>query len=63
SLSFLMENPIAAGLVPEQRKTRSIPVTEGLKFRNFILGVVAFPLSTVLLTLGGVWLYRRRRKK
>ncbi len=63
SLSFLLESPLAAALVPEQRKSRSIPVTDSLKFKNFILGAVAFPLSVVFLTLGGVWYYRRKRTR
>jgi hypothetical protein len=61
SISYLLESPLAAALIPEQRKSRSIPITDDLKFRNLILGVFAFPLGTVTLIGLGVFFFRRRK--
>ncbi len=62
TLFWLTESPLAAGLVPEKRETRSIQVTDELKFRNMILGMVIFPLGTAIALAAGIVLYRRRRK-
>lgn len=61
SISYLLESPLAAALIPEQRKSRSIPITDDLKFRNLILGVFAFPLGTVTVIGLGVFFFRRRK--
>lgn len=63
SISYLLESPLAAALIPEQRKSRSIPITDELKTRNLILGVFAFPLGTVSLIGLGVFWFRRRKLK
>lgn len=62
SLFWLTENKLAAGLQPEERKTRAIQVTDELKLRNIVLGMVLFPVGTGLVMAVGMWLYRRRRK-
>ncbi len=62
SLFWLTESPLAAGLQPEERKTRAIQVTDELKLRNIVLGMILFPVGTGLIMAIGMWLYRRRRK-
>lgn len=62
SLFWLTESPLAAGLQPEERKTRAIQVTDALKLRNILLGMVAFPVTTGVVMAVGMWFYRRRRK-
>ncbi len=62
SMLWLTENPLAATIQPEPRQSRNIQVTDELKFRNILLGMVLFPLLTGGLIGLGVYLYRRRRR-
>lgn len=62
SMLWLIENPLAAAIQPEERKARNIQVTDELKFRNIVLGMIVFPLLTGGLIALGAFIYRRRRK-
>ena len=61
TLFWLTESPLAAALTPKERKTRNIQVTDDLKFRNILLGMVLFPVLTVLVSALGVYFHRRKR--
>lgn len=62
ALFWMTENPLAAGLAPEERESRSVQVTDGLKFRLILLGLVVFPLGLTGGLALAVALYRRKRK-
>ncbi|MBI3396555.1 MAG: Gldg family protein, partial [Spirochaetia bacterium] len=62
TLSWLTESPLAAALVPEKRESRSIQVTDELKFRNMLLGMLLFPVGTAVALAAAIAVYRRRRR-
>ena len=62
SMLWLTENPLAAAIQPEPRQSRNIQVTDELKFRNILLGMILFPILTGLLIGLGAYTYRRRRR-
>ncbi len=62
SVLWLTENPLAAAIQPKKRKSRSIRVTDDLKLRNMVLGIILFPVLIGLTTGLGVFFYRRKRK-
>lgn len=62
TLFWLTESKIAAAMKIKERKTRNVQVTDDLKFRNLVLGMLLFP-ALIGMSLGaGVYLYRRKRK-
>ncbi len=62
ALFWMTENPLAAGLAPEERESRSVQVTDALKFRLILLGLVIFPLGLTGGLALAVAMYRRKRK-
>jgi len=61
SLFWLTENKLTAAIIPPPRGTRNVQITEELKFKNMILGIVLFPSLTVLIFVFATYRYRRRR--
>jgi len=61
-LFWLTESHLAGAIQPEKRKTRSIRVTDDLKFKNILLGMILFPLFTAILIGLAMYLYRTRRR-
>ena len=61
SLFWMTENPLAAGLKAEPVESRSIQVTDDMKFNNMIFGIVIFPVLIVLVTISGVMYYRKKQ--
>lgn len=62
SLFWMTESDLAAGLVPQKKETRNIRVTDTMKLKNMIAGILLFPL-TVAAGLGfAVFLYRKRTR-
>jgi hypothetical protein len=62
TLFWMTESKVAAALPAEPRKDRSIQITEELKLRNLILGIIVFPLGLSLLLALGLYLYRKNRR-
>lgn len=62
SMFWLTESPLSAGLVPDERQSRSIQITDELKLKNMLLGIVIFPLGTALLLGLGIFIYRKKRR-
>lgn len=59
---FLTESPLAGSLQNDRRESRRVQVSEDLKFRNILFGMILFPL-----VVGGgmglaVFLFRKRRR-
>ena len=63
TLFWMTESSLAAGIPPEKRSSRSIQVTDDLKFKNMMLGVVVFPIFIILFSLSGVFYYRKQRTR
>ncbi|MCB1175209.1 MAG: hypothetical protein KDK39_16660, partial [Leptospiraceae bacterium] len=62
SLLWMTENPLIGELVSEDAAIESIQLTDAIKLRLMVLGVIVFPLL-----LGGglavaIGLYRKKRK-
>ncbi|MCB1137643.1 MAG: Gldg family protein [Leptospiraceae bacterium] len=62
TLFWMTESQIAAALPAEPRKDRSIQITEELKLRNLILGMVVFPVGLSLILGLALYFYRRNRR-
>ena len=62
TLFWMTESEVAAALPAEPRKDRSIQITEELKLRNLILGIVVFPLGLSLALGLGLYFYRKNRR-
>ncbi|MCB1168733.1 MAG: Gldg family protein [Leptospiraceae bacterium] len=62
TLFWMTESQIAAALPAEPRKDRSIQITEELKLRNLILGMVIFPVGLSLILGLALYYYRRNRR-
>lgn len=62
ALFWLTENPLAAALVEKERVSRNIQVTDELKLRNIVLGMIVFPVGLGLAMAAGMWYFRKRRK-
>ena len=62
SLLWLTETPLVAAIQPKNIKFRSVQVTDSMKFKNILMGMVLFPLLTILLAVGGVYIYRTRHR-
>ncbi len=61
SVLWLTENPLTAGLTSEPRESRRVQVSEELKLKNILIGIIIFPAGTVLLLSLGTWFYRKKR--
>ena len=61
TLFWMTESRLAADIPPEKRDSRSIQITDDLKFRNMMLGMVLFPFATIIFSLSGVYFYRKKR--
>ena len=61
TVAWLTENPLASAIKPKKRTSRNKRVTDKLKFRNILLGIVFFPLGTGGLLFAGIYIYRRNR--
>ena len=62
TLFWMTESGVAAALPAEPRNDRSIQLTEDLKLRNLILGVVVIPIGLSLLLGLGLFFYRKNRR-
>lgn len=62
SMHWMTENPLIAGLVPEESQSKTIQLTDAIKTRLLFLGVVVFPLSLSGAVALMIALYRRKRK-
>ena len=62
TLFWMTESGVAAALPAEPRNDRSIQLTEDLKLRNLILGVVVIPIGLSLLLGLGLYFYRKNRR-
>lgn len=62
SVFWLTESKISASLIPEKRETRAVQVTDELKTKNILLGVVIFPVGSIVLTALMIFVYRKRRQ-
>ena len=62
TLFWMTESEVAAALPAEPRKDRSIQITEELKLRNLILGIVVFPLGLSLALGLALYFYRKNRR-
>ena len=62
TLFWMTESEVAAGLPAEPRQDRSIQITEELKLRNLILGIVVFPLGLSIALGLGLYFYRKNRR-
>ncbi len=62
TLFWMTESEVAAALPAEPRKDRSIQITEELKLRNLVLGIVVFPLGLSLALGLALYFYRKNRR-
>ncbi|MBX7059413.1 MAG: GldG family protein [Leptospirales bacterium] len=62
TLLWMVENPLAAGITPGERESRSVLVSDELKLRLIVLCVFVFPLAMTGALALAVTLYRRKRR-
>ncbi|MEQ8353030.1 MAG: Gldg family protein [Leptospiraceae bacterium] len=62
TLFWMTESEVAAALPAEPRTDRSIQITEELKLRNLILGIVVFPLGLSMALGLAIYFYRKNRR-
>ncbi|MCB1315518.1 MAG: Gldg family protein, partial [Leptospiraceae bacterium] len=62
SLMWMTENPLAAALIAEEPESETVQLTDEIKLRLLIFGLVLFPLGITITMIVAVVLYRRRRR-
>ncbi len=62
TLFWMVENPLAAGIEPGERESRSVLVTEEMKLRLIVLCIFVFPIAMTGALALAMALYRRKRR-
>lgn len=62
TLFWMVENPLATGIEPAERESRSVLVTDEMKLRLIVLCIFVFPIAMTGALALAMALYRRKRR-
>ncbi|MCB1324594.1 MAG: Gldg family protein [Spirochaetales bacterium] len=62
TMMWMVENPVVAGLVPDEPGEETTQLTDEIKFRIMLFGLVVFPVGISAIFAVLLYQYRRRRR-